>query len=181
MSMLQFIGNHYFSSIACRQSRNPTSISFIKAVRHYQYKYQSSLVESLTSKQYYSLSTVIDINNKNNNICNMKFTTNNNGVAALLLLISRTTAWTTTQPSIAIARSISENNNRRAFYNKASSSSSVLSSSTVSISDVSTESSGKEQTESFRLFFKDTSKSTISPWHDIPFKNDDGTYNMVRI
>jgi hypothetical protein len=47
------------------------------------------------------------------------------------------------------------------------------------LSAISTEVIGTEQTESFRLSFKESAKS-ISPWHDIPFKNADGTYNMVR-
>jgi hypothetical protein len=38
---------------------------------------------------------------------------------------------------------------------------------------------GTEQTESFRLAFQEQGKS-LSPWHDIPLKNDNGTYNMVR-
>jgi hypothetical protein len=48
------------------------------------------------------------------------------------------------------------------------------------LSAISTEVVGTEQTESFRLSFKESSKS-ISPWHDIPMKNADGTYNMVRL
>jgi hypothetical protein len=39
---------------------------------------------------------------------------------------------------------------------------------------------GEEATESFRLSFSEDSKS-ISPWHDIPLKNEDGSYNMVRV
>ncbi len=54
-----------------------------------------------------------------------------------------------------------------------------LHSTTVSASSVSTEVVGKEGTESFRLLFKDAA-NTVSPWHNIPMKNDDGTYNMVR-
>ena len=42
----------------------------------------------------------------------------------------------------------------------------------------STEVKGEEGTESFRLAFAEESKA-ISPWHDIPLKNDDGSYNMV--
>ena len=38
---------------------------------------------------------------------------------------------------------------------------------------------GKEETESFRLQFKEDG-NPVSPWHDIPLKNDDGSYNMVR-
>ena len=47
-------------------------------------------------------------------------------------------------------------------------------------SSISTEIIGTENTESFRLSFKDGSTTSISPWHNIPMKNDDGTYNMVR-
>uniref|UniRef100_A0A7S4JFP9 inorganic diphosphatase n=2 Tax=Odontella aurita TaxID=265563 RepID=A0A7S4JFP9_9STRA len=42
---------------------------------------------------------------------------------------------------------------------------------------VSTEVSGEEATESFRLNFKSGDKA-ISPWHDIPLKGDEG-YNML--
>jgi hypothetical protein len=49
----------------------------------------------------------------------------------------------------------------------------------VATSSISTSVVGTEQTESFRLAFKDQDKA-MSPWHDIPLKNDDGTYNMVR-
>jgi hypothetical protein len=42
-----------------------------------------------------------------------------------------------------------------------------------------TEAKGEVATESFRLAFSEESKS-ISPWHDIPLKNEDGSYNMVR-
>ena len=54
-----------------------------------------------------------------------------------------------------------------------------LHSTTVSTSSVSTDTVGTEGTESFRLLFKDAA-NTVSPWHNIPMKNDDGTYNMVR-
>jgi hypothetical protein len=54
-------------------------------------------------------------------------------------------------------------------------------SSTANSNSITSEVIGTENTESFRLSFKDTtSSSTISPWHDISMKNDDGTYNMVR-
>ena len=49
--------------------------------------------------------------------------------------------------------------------------------STVS-ADISTKVEGEEATESFRLQFQEASKA-ISPWHDIPLMNDDGSYNMV--
>lgn len=45
---------------------------------------------------------------------------------------------------------------------------------------VATEVVGTEKTESFRLAFKDGSKP-LSPWHDIPLQNADGTYNMVSV
>lgn len=44
---------------------------------------------------------------------------------------------------------------------------------------ISTEVKGEEATESFRVKFKEGQK-TVSPWHDIPLKNGDGSYNMVR-
>ena len=75
------------------------------------------------------------------------------------------------------ARSIyygnSNNNNKYGFV------ATQLHSTTVSTSSVSTEVVGTEGTESFRLLFKDAA-NTVSPWHNIPMKNDDGTYNMVR-
>ena len=74
------------------------------------------------------------------------------------------------------ARSIyygNNNNNKYGFV------ATQLHSTTVSTSSVSTEVVGTEGTESFRLLFKDAS-NTVSPWHNIPMKNDDGTYNMVR-
>ena len=55
-----------------------------------------------------------------------------------------------------------------------------LHSTTVSTSSISTDVVGAEGTESFRLLFKDAA-NTVSPWHNIPMKNDDGTYNMVRL
>lgn len=45
--------------------------------------------------------------------------------------------------------------------------------------DYSSEIVGTQATESFRLKFKEGSK-VVSPWHDIPLRNDDGSYNMVR-
>jgi hypothetical protein len=44
--------------------------------------------------------------------------------------------------------------------------------------DYSAEVVGVQATESFRLKFKEGSK-VVSPWHDIPLRNDDGSYNMV--
>jgi hypothetical protein len=46
--------------------------------------------------------------------------------------------------------------------------------------DYSSETVGTAATESFRLKFKEGSK-VVSPWHDIPLRNDDGSYNMVRL
>ena len=46
------------------------------------------------------------------------------------------------------------------------------------VAGYSTDIKGEEGTESFRLGFAEESKA-ISPWHDIPLKNDDGSYNMV--
>jgi cell division protein FtsX len=54
------------------------------------------------------------------------------------------------------------------------------SSSSTAASSLTTEVEGQEATESFRLAFKDESSKKISPWHDIPLKNDDGSFNMVR-
>lgn len=48
------------------------------------------------------------------------------------------------------------------------------------VASYSTEVKGEEGTESFRLAFNEESKA-ISPWHDIPLKNADGSYNMVSI
>eukprot|EP00554_Chaetoceros_debilis_P007624 CAMPEP_0194074526 /NCGR_PEP_ID=MMETSP0149-20130528/1635_1 /TAXON_ID=122233 /ORGANISM="Chaetoceros debilis, Strain MM31A-1" /LENGTH=271 /DNA_ID=CAMNT_0038754737 /DNA_START=214 /DNA_END=1029 /DNA_ORIENTATION=+ len=42
---------------------------------------------------------------------------------------------------------------------------------------ITTESSGEEKTESFRLGFK-SDDAVISPWHDIPLKGEKG-YNMI--
>lgn len=42
-----------------------------------------------------------------------------------------------------------------------------------------TETVGEVDTESFRLMFKAESDTTISPWHDIPFKGDGDGYNML--
>lgn len=45
-------------------------------------------------------------------------------------------------------------------------------------SSITTSVVGEEATESFRLQFQESGK-TVSPWHDIAFKNSDGSYNMV--
>lgn len=42
------------------------------------------------------------------------------------------------------------------------------------------ETSGDSDTQDYRIFFKDGSGSTVSPWHDIPLKaGDDGTFNFI--
>jgi hypothetical protein len=48
------------------------------------------------------------------------------------------------------------------------------------IASYSTEVIGEAQTESFRLQFNEADKA-VSPWHDIPLSNADGTYNMVSL
>ena len=100
-------------------------------------------------------------------------TTNNNTTmkfaktALSLLLLSRaTSAWT-----LAAARPSSWARTRliaTQFHSAA-----------ATASDYSNEVVGQEKTESFRLSLKE-GDATISPWHDIPYKNADGSYNMVR-
>jgi len=81
--------------------------------------------------------------------------------AVSLFLLSRAaTAWTT-----AARPSISRHLIATQFHS-------------VAADSLTTEVVGKEKTESFRLAFKDGS-TAISPWHDIPLKNKDGSYNMV--
>ena len=86
----------------------------------------------------------------------MKFT---RAAMTLLLFAGQASAWTTA------ARPLSRRVLATQFH-----------STTTSIA---TEIQGKEDTESFRLKFKEGDK-TLSPWHDITLKNDDGSYNMVR-
>jgi len=82
---------------------------------------------------------------------------------SLLLLSRAATAWTT-----AAARPFSQHRLLATQFHSAA-------------TDAwSTEVVGEEKTESFRLAFKDGS-SSVSPWHDIPLKNADGSYNMVRL
>lgn len=91
-------------------------------------------------------------------------------VLSSLLLSTQATAWTTTPVS------------RQALGIRASRrylSATQLHSTASTVSSLETEVHGEEQTESFRLKFKD-SGSVVSPWHDIPLKNDDGSYNMVN-
>jgi hypothetical protein len=45
---------------------------------------------------------------------------------------------------------------------------------------ITTEQTGETATESYCLQFKGEGAASISPWHDIPLKNADGSYNMVR-
>jgi inorganic pyrophosphatase len=90
----------------------------------------------------------------------MKFT---KSALTFLFLASRVSAWT------AAGRLPLRTRSALAFYATAASS-----------SDVTTEIQGQEKTESFRLVFKTSGKDTkVSPWHDIPLQNGDGTYNMV--
>jgi hypothetical protein len=46
---------------------------------------------------------------------------------------------------------------------------------------VSTQVIGAEKTESFRLTFATSAGKAMSPWHDVELKNEDGSYNMVRL
>lgn len=48
----------------------------------------------------------------------------------------------------------------------------------ATVLNYSVDQSGESQTESYRLNYKKDGKS-ISPWHDIPLSDSDGTYNMV--
>jgi len=42
------------------------------------------------------------------------------------------------------------------------------------------EAAGEADTKDFRIFFKDGSGKTVSPWHDIPLKaGEDGTFNFI--
>mmetsp|Transcript_2378 Transcript_2378/g.7984 ORF Transcript_2378/g.7984 Transcript_2378/m.7984 type:complete len:320 (-) Transcript_2378:69-1028(-) len=41
------------------------------------------------------------------------------------------------------------------------------------------EASGDADSTDFRIFFKDDASKTVSPWHDIPLKCGDGTFNFV--
>jgi len=38
---------------------------------------------------------------------------------------------------------------------------------------------GSRPSKEFRLFYENAEGSTISPWHDIPLQNEDGSLNMV--
>lgn len=87
------------------------------------------------------------------NFLTMKFT---KSALALLFVTSQASAWTSRQ--LVHRRAALALNSAVAGY--------------------STDVKGEEGTESFRLAFSEDSKS-ISPWHDIPLKNEDGSYNMV--
>jgi hypothetical protein len=88
---------------------------------------------------------------------------------ASVLICGPTSAWTANHvPSRWLLAT-------QHLHSKPSSSTSL--SSTASSSIV-TEVVGEHKTESFRLAFKD-GDSALSPWHDIPLQNDDGSYNMV--
>lgn len=82
---------------------------------------------------------------------------------SLFLLSRAASAWTTA------ARPLLQRRNVLATQFHAS---------TTIVESLTTEVVGEEKTESFRLAFKDGS-TAISPWHDIPLKNEDGSYNMV--
>lgn len=86
----------------------------------------------------------------------MKF---NHFAIAVILATSRASAWT--------ARSLPHSRHLAAVQLHST------------VTDISTEVAGEEATESFRLKFKEGGND-VSPWHDIPLKNDDGSYNMVR-
>jgi len=92
-------------------------------------------------------------------------------VLSALLVTAQASAWTTTsQASLSLfARSSATRSSIAA----------VQLHSTASISEIETKVDGEEDTESFRLKFAD-SGSLVSPWHDIPLKNEDGSFNMVR-
>ena len=82
---------------------------------------------------------------------------------SLLLLSRAATAWTTA------ARPLGRQQHRILLATQLHS---------VATDALSTMVIGEEKTESFRLAFKEGS-NTVSPWHDIPLKNSDGSYNMV--
>lgn len=109
-------------------------------------------------------------------------------MALILSITSRCYAKTSVgwmTKSTTSRRMISSSKVIPAFYvpNRSASSTSSLSStsSVSSVDNIMTKVVGDVNTESFRLQYhtKDTN-TLLSPWHDIPYKNDDGTYNMVR-
>lgn len=99
----------------------------------------------------------------------------------LFALSNVVTAWAPARRHVSssILQQVSRGNTIYYSNNKYNLIATQLHSTTVSTSSISTEVIGEEGTESFRLLFKD-SANTVSPWHNIPMKNDDGTYNMVR-
>ena len=85
-------------------------------------------------------------------------------LALLALTTPASLAWTSSARSVAprLARGTSASRPLAALFS------------------VSTEQVGETATESFRLAFKSEDGSSISPWHDIPFRGDtEGTYNML--
>jgi hypothetical protein len=100
----------------------------------------------------------------------------------LFALSNVVTAWAPARRHISSSILLQQVNRGSSIYfrsNRYGLIATQLHSSTVSTSSISTEVAGAEGTESFRLLFKD-GENTVSPWHNIPMKNDDGTYNMVR-
>jgi hypothetical protein len=94
----------------------------------------------------------------------------------LLFFAARASAWTVARSGGIGSSSIS----RSASSVQFGVSSRLYSSSPVTtVADLSTEVIGEEKTESFRLLFKEGA-TKVSPWHDIPLMNADGSYNMVR-
>jgi hypothetical protein len=87
-------------------------------------------------------------------------------IAVSLFLFGRsTTAWTAARYHPAAAAALHRHLALTSLHSVAT--------------DYSAETVGTVATESFRLKFKEGSK-VVSPWHDIPLRNDDGSYNMVR-
>mmetsp|Transcript_806 Transcript_806/g.1030 ORF Transcript_806/g.1030 Transcript_806/m.1030 type:complete len:292 (+) Transcript_806:150-1025(+) len=74
------------------------------------------------------------------------------------------------------ARPVAFKVNHAALYRAPLAMSSAVAAPAMSISS---EVVGEEGTESYRLAFKKDG-SAISPWHDIPYKVEDGVYNMVN-
>lgn len=95
----------------------------------------------------------------------MKFT---QAALSLLFLSNAVSAWVP-RTSLPLTRHLAAT---QLFHSSTSASSAA---------GVSTEVVGTAKTESFRLAFSDgATNKAESPWHDIPLKNDNGTYNMVR-
>ncbi|GKY92018.1 hypothetical protein MPSEU_000173400 [Mayamaea pseudoterrestris] len=90
------------------------------------------------------------------------------------MLLAQATAWTSRVAARNGFSSVSRHVARRSLAAAVH----LHSTTASSTSSITTNVIGEEQTESFRLQFKQ-GETAISPWHDIPFKNDDGTYNMI--